>query len=186
MKSKVNVATGCGRVSAPVLGVLGVLGFLALAAPLAAQSQSQSQSQVQSQFRQEIGNDMAHCTLGSGPAVRVTVEGIKSSSGTIRVQSYRAVKTEWLKKGKWLNRIEAPAQAGTMQFCMPVSQAGLYGIAVRHDTNGNGKTDLRRDGGAMSNNPSINIFNLGRPSYKKTGFEVGPGIKSISVRMRYM
>ena len=29
----------------------------------------------------------------------------------------------------------------------------------------------------MSNNPSINIFNLGKPSYKKTGFDVGNGVE---------
>ncbi|HCB79650.1 MAG TPA: hypothetical protein DEP68_12890, partial [Erythrobacter sp.] len=64
-------------------------------------------------------------------------------------------------------RMEAPAKAGTMTFCMPVPKPGVYGIAVRHDVNGNGSTDIFKDGGAMSNNPSINIFNLGKPSYKK-------------------
>ena len=51
--------------------------------------------------------------------------------------------------------------------------------------NGNGKTDLREDGGGMSNNPSINIFNLGKPSYKKTAFEVGNAVKPITISMRY-
>lgn len=72
-----------------------------------------------------------------------------------------------------------------MTFCVPVPETGTYGIAVRHDANGNGDTDISADGGAMSNNPSINIFNLGKPSYKKTAISIGPGVKSISVRMRY-
>jgi uncharacterized protein (DUF2141 family) len=38
----------------------------------------------------------------------------------------------------------------------------------------------------MSNNPSINVFNLGKPSYKKTAFSVGEGVSSITVTMRYM
>ena len=144
-----------------------------------------SAAEAQGQYRQKISNNMAKCSGGS-PAVRVTVKGIKSSAGKLRVQSYRGTKAEWLKKGKWINRIEARARAGTMTFCVPVPASGTYGIAVRHDVNANGKTDIRTDGGAMSNNPSINIFNLGKPSYKKTSFSVGRTTKAITVNMRYM
>jgi uncharacterized protein (DUF2141 family) len=63
---------------------------------------------------------------------------------------------------------------------------GSYGIAVRHDLDGDGETDLMSDGGGMSNNPSINIFNLGKPSYKKTAFTVDNGVKSIRIQMRYI
>ena len=78
-----------------------------------------------------------------------------------------------------------PARKGKMTFCMPVPKAGAYAIAVRHDANGNGETDIREDGGAMSNNPSINIFNLGKPGIDKTRFEVGSGVSSISLVMKY-
>jgi uncharacterized protein (DUF2141 family) len=133
-----------------------------------------------------ISNDMSRCNAGSGPAVLVTVTGIESSSGKIRLQSYQATKSAWLAKGSWINRIENSARAGTMAFCMPVPRAGNYGIAVRHDTNGNGKTDITKDGGGMSNNPSINIFNLGKPSYKKVSFYAGSGITRITINMKYM
>jgi len=142
--------------------------------------------EAQAGYRNKISNDMRQCAPGGGPAVRVTVQGLKSAAGMVRVQSYRGTKADWLEKGKWLNRIEAPARDGTMYFCMPVPEAGSYGIAVRHDVNGNGKTDLREDGGGMSNNPSINIFNLGKPSYNKTAFEVGPGVTTIRIQMKYM
>lgn len=138
------------------------------------------------QYRQTISNDMAQCRGGNGPAVLVTVEGIKASKGRIRVQSYRANGADWLQKGRWINRIEAGARAGSMSFCVPVPSAGSYGIAVRHDLDGDGKTDLSGDGGGMSNNPSINIFNLGKPHYSKAAFAVGSGVKSISIKMRYM
>ncbi|MDE8653759.1 DUF2141 domain-containing protein [Novosphingobium album (ex Liu et al. 2023)] len=152
---------------------LGAFG-LATAAPAAAQ------------YRQEIRNDPGKCVAGGGPAVMVTVDGIKSSAGKLRVQSYRATAADWLAKGRWIYRIEAPARAGTMTFCMPVPAAGSYGIAVRHDINGNGETEITTDGGGMSNNPSINIFNLGKPSYAKTAIAVGPGVKSIRIQMKYM
>ncbi|QYJ07388.1 DUF2141 domain-containing protein [Qipengyuania flava] len=142
-------------------------------------------SPAEAQYREKITNNPAKCASGAGPAVRVTITDIKASSGTIRVQSYRGTKEDWLEKGRWIYRMEAPAKAGSMTFCMPLPAPGTYGIAVRHDVNGNGKTDIFADGGAMSNNPSINIFNLGKPSYKKTAFTVGAGVETMSIRMRY-
>ena len=133
----------------------------------------------------KIGNTMANCN-GATPAVLVTVNGVKNSAGKIRVQLYPATKAAWLKKGGWINRIELPATKGTMKVCVPVPSAGNYGIAVRHDINGNGKTDLSTDGGGMSNNPSINVFNLGKPAVSKVSFPVGTGLKSITITMKYM
>lgn len=154
---------------------LAALALTALAAPAPAEAQ----------YRQKISNNPAKCAAGAGPAVRVTVTDIRESTGTMRVQSYRGTKEDWLEKGKWIYRMEAPAKAGSMTFCMPLPRPGTYAIAVRHDVNGNGDTDIFADGGAMSNNPSINIWNLGKPNYKKTRFDVGPGVESISIRMRY-
>ena len=151
---------------------IGVLAF-AVAAP------------AQAQYKRYITHDPARCN-GNSAAVRITVSGIKSSSGTLRAQLYRATKADWLEKGRWLNRIELPARAGTMTVCMPAPQAGTYGIAIRHDVNGNGETDLTQDGGGMSNNPSINVFNLGKPSYSKVAFSVGNEVRAITIRMRYL
>jgi uncharacterized protein (DUF2141 family) len=133
----------------------------------------------------KIGNDLTKCA-GSTPAILVTVKGVKSSKGKVRVQLYPATKTAWLKKGAWIHRIELPAKSGDMKVCMPVPKSGSYGIAVRHDINANGKTDLSTDGGGMSNNPSINILNLGKPPVTKVAFSVGDGLKSISISMKYM
>ena len=135
---------------------------------------------------QEISNDMRPCRTGKGPAVKVEINGLKEATGKIRVQSYRGTKDEWLKSGAWLSRIEVPVTASRMSFCIPFSKTGEYAIAVRHDLNGNGKTDITSDGGGMSNNPSISIFNLGKPSYKKTKFALGNEVKTISINMKYM
>lgn len=151
--------------------------LIALALPLAAP--------VLAQNRDAIPNDMSKCR-GSGPAVRVTVTEIKSGTGTMRMQLYRATRQDWLARGRWIYRIQVPARAGTMTFCMPVPQPGSYGIAIRHDVNGNGDTDLTQDGGGMSNNPSINVFNLGKPSVDKVAISVGQEVKTISIRMRYL
>lgn len=154
---------------------LGVTGLVAAAVVPASAAQ-----------QREISNDLDACRSGSGPALLVSVTGVKASSGKVRAQTYRATREEWLEKGKWITRIETAAKAGTMTFCLPVPEAGTYGVAIRHDVNGNGKTDLSQDGGGMSNNPSINVFNLGKPSYTKVGVGVGKEVKSISIKIKYM
>jgi len=160
------------RFAMPLAGA-AVLAAGLIAAPAAAQ------------FQQEIGNDMSRCRAGQ-PSIRVNVSGIEAARGTVRVQLYRGIETEWLQRGKWLYRIEAPARAGAMSFCLPVPAAGPYAVAVRHDINGNGETDITTDGGAMSNNPSINIFNLGRPSVTRTRFSVAADMVTLNLNMRYM
>jgi uncharacterized protein (DUF2141 family) len=173
--SHVRQASGANRLAGASKLPLGLAAAIAAAATAPAAAQ-----QV------EIANDLSLCSAGAGPALLVTVSGIKASKGKIRVQSYRATRAEWLERGKWINRIEVPAKAGTMTFCMPVPQAGTYGIAVRHDINGNGKTDLGEDGGGISNNPAINIFNLGKPSHTKVGVEVANAPRAIQIQMKYM
>lgn len=135
---------------------------------------------------QQISNDLSKCNSGDGPAVLVQVRGVKETAGRIRVQSYPATASAWLAKGRWLHRIEGRASAGAMNFCVPVPAEGRYGIAVRHDRNANGKTDISKDGGGFSNNPSINIFNLGKPSVGKVAFQAGPGVTRITVNLKYM
>lgn len=156
------------------IGMLaGLVAIAAIPAPAAAQ------------YQNEIRHSVAPCQ-GSGPAVWINVTDVASSQGTLRVQLYRGTSADWLESGRWLNRIELPARQGAMQVCMPVPAAGDYAIAIRHDQNGNGRTDIRSDGGGMSNNPSINIFNLGRPGIDRTRFSIGREVKSMAIRMRYM
>ncbi|MEL6485583.1 MAG: hypothetical protein AAFQ13_00365, partial [Pseudomonadota bacterium] len=74
--------------------------YLALAVAVAGLAPGTT-SAAHAQYRETISNDMRQCAPGAGPAVRVTVRGIKSSTGKIRLQSYRATKADWLAKGKW-------------------------------------------------------------------------------------
>ena len=135
---------------------------------------------------QEVGNDMSRCAADKGPSVLVMVRGVKESAGKIRVQSYPATGSAWLAKGRWLHRIESRANSGNMNFCVPIPSEGRYGIAVRHDRNGNGKTDISQDGGGFSNNPSISILNLGKPSVSKVAFQAGPGVTKITINLKYL
>jgi len=135
-------------------------------------------------YKHLLSNDPGRCASGS--AVKVEISGINPAKGTLRVQLYRSTAQDWLQKGHWLNRVEVPVHAASTTVCMPVPAPGSYGIAVRHDVNGNGETDIRTDGGGMSNNPPVNIFNLGKPSYEKAAFAVGRDVKTISIQVRYL
>jgi uncharacterized protein (DUF2141 family) len=137
------------------------------------------------QYNQRLRHDPAQCD-GAGPAVRIAVTGVRSNRGNLRIQLYRATAQDWLEKGRWLNRIEVPARPGTMTVCMPVSRAGTYGIAVLHDVNGNDKTDITQDGGGASNNPSFNVFNLGKPNFRKVAFTLGTEVKPMTIRLHYL
>ncbi len=137
------------------------------------------------QMRNEINHSVTPCQ-GNGPAVWIHVTGVQGSSGTMRIQLYPGTSADWLETGRWINRIEVPARNGAMQICMPVPRPGNYAIAIRHDKNNNGRTDITSDGGGMSNNPSINIFNLGKPGIDKTRFSIGREVLPMSIRMRYM
>lgn len=161
------------RFAASALTVMTGLAALAMAAP------------AQAQYNQEIRHDPAKCR-GDGPAISITVTGVKSSRGKLRVQLYRATDQDWLETGRWLNRLEVPARAGTMNVCMPAPGPGTYGIAIRHDVNGNNETDLTQDGGGTSNNPGFNIFNLGKPSYRKVAFSLGHEVKALTIRLHYL
>lgn len=136
-----------------------------------------------------IANDLSRCSGDNGNAVLVTVQAIKTATGTIRIQSYPATEAAWLEKGQWLNRIEQRAKIGDMQFCLPIAKSGDYAIAVRHDKNNNGKTDLSGDGGGFSQNPKINAFRaiLGKSvvPVKKAAFFAGSGVTRITILMRY-
>ncbi|MFB0612012.1 DUF2141 domain-containing protein [Aurantiacibacter poecillastricola] len=140
---------------------------------------------AQAQYRNEITHSVAPCR-GNGPAVWLQVVNIEGSQGTMRFQLYRGTQRDWLETGRWINRIELPARNGTMQVCIPVPSPGEYAIAIRHDKNGNGRTDITSDGGGMSGNPSINIFNLGKPGVDKTRFSIGREVLPMTIRMRYL
>jgi len=145
-------------------------------------------SSAASAQRSEVENELEKCAAqAKAPAVLVNVTGFRGEEGNIRVQSYPATKQDWLEKGRWISRIDMPVKVRDhyMQFCLPVPSPGVYGIAVRHDRNGNGKTDFNEDGGGFSNNPSLNIFNMGKPSVDKIGIEVGEGVSTIIVKLKY-
>jgi len=105
-----------------------------------------------------LGPHAADCE-GGKPAMLVHVEGLKSRSGILRVQSYGGDPAHYFDKGTYIERVEVHVPpAGPIEVCLPVPKAGNYAVSVRHDANGNGSADLSADGGGFSGNPSYSLF----------------------------
>ena len=119
----------------------------------------------------------------------VEVNGLKNRQGQIRVRVFGGSTATYFDKKHWLGRIEVPTPAaGAVRFCMPVPRPGTYAVDVRHDVNGDGKTD-RSDGGGVSGNPQIGLFDVlfGRkPKPAKVQVQVGTGVSSVPITLKYL
>lgn len=153
------------------------LGSLALS-PVAAQKVA---------YAKVIYNDLSKCSSGAGPAIRITVTGLRSNEGGLYVRTFRARDSEWLRSQRYLTRLETKPRKGTMTVCVPLDTTGNYALTVHHDVNDNRKSDLSVDGGGISNNPPVKTL-LGiplPPSLSSASFSAGPGVTRLRIDMHY-
>lgn len=148
------------------------LGLLAVVAPL-------------STAQAALGPDAGACRAASGrPAILVNVSGFKARTGRVRVQIYGADPAEFLEKGKKLRRVDIPVSgSGTMPVCVAVPGPGRYAVAVRHDLNGNKRSDWS-DGGGFSRNPRLSLSHL-KPRHRDVAISVGNGLTPARVILNY-
>lgn len=158
-----------------VAAMVGLLGAVSLAMPVAAQANT-------------LGPAAARCDSNQTAAL-IEVAGFKARTGTLRVQIYAANAKTYLEKRKWIDRVEVPvARSGAMRICLPVDQPGNYVVSVRHDINGNGKSD-RSDGGGLSGNPDMKLSDFvfkRKPSLAATSVAVGPTTRRVAVTLNYI
>jgi uncharacterized protein (DUF2141 family) len=137
-----------------------------------------------------LGPHAGDCARGAGkPAMLVRVEGLKTRTGILRVQSYGGDPARYFDKGSYLERVEvAVPHSGAVEVCMPVTRSGSYAVSVRHDANGNGKSDRSSDGGGFSGNPNISLLDVvfkRKPSTTQVQVRVN-GVTTVPVRLNYM
>ena len=129
-----------------------------------------------------------HATC-AGPALRVQVDGFANRQGAVRVRLFGPPTSSYFDKKRAVIRYEVPVpRSGPVAFCLPVPKAGVYAVDVRHDVNGNGKTD-RADGGGASGNPSMSLTGmiLGRkPNPNTVGVAVGNDTRDVRVTLLYL
>lgn len=131
-----------------------------------------------------VGPDAPRCSgSSSANALLVSVSGLKSRAGTLRVQLYGANPAHFLAKGKKLRRIEVPVTSTAMEVCVALPSTGRYAVAVRHDADANRKSGWN-DGGGFSRNPGVSLARL-EPRYSQVAFKVGPGVHRVPIVMQY-
>ncbi|MFM6854804.1 MAG: DUF2141 domain-containing protein [Sphingopyxis sp.] len=135
-----------------------------------------------------VGPHAARCAAGQASVV-VNVTGFRVRTGTVRVQLYAANPSTFLERGQYLARVDVPVtRTGDMPVCVPVTAAGRYAVSVRHDANGNDRSD-RSDGGGFSGNPDVSLMDMlfkRKPSLARVGFNVAAAPVQVNVVLNYV
>lgn len=125
-----------------------------------------------------------------GPAIVVTMTGLKNRSGLARVELYPDDDRDFLAddnvligQGKLFRRAEIKVpEAGPVELCIRVPAPGRYAMAVLHDVDANRKFSLSIDGIGFPGNPKLG---WSKPRAAQAAVWAGEGITRLSVRMNY-
>ena len=139
----------------------------------------------------DLGMANARCRPGeTGPALRVTVTGLKDRQGVLKLEVYPANDKDFLEDdnklieaGKVFRRIiETVPASGEARLCVRVPEPGLYAVSILHDRNNNRKFDLSKDGVGFTRNPKLG---LSKPEASSVAISIGRGIDKEIVVMNY-
>lgn len=138
-----------------------------------------------------LGTEAARCRPHeSGPAIVVTVDGLKDRVGILRAEIYPAVEGEFLAddnvlvaQGKTFRRavITVP-QSGPVQLCLRVPGAGAYALSVVHARTGHHGFSLLHDGIGFAGNPRLGHS---KPAAADARILAHAGITPTTVIMNY-
>jgi len=131
----------------------------------------------------------AACPAGTAHPVVVRVAGLRDRSGQLRVRLFGDPPASYFDKRRVLVRVEVPTPAaGQVDVCVAAPRPGLYAADVRHDVNGDGRTD-RRDGGGASGNPRLTLWDVvfaRKPRPATVQFRVGAGGATVPITVLYL
>lgn len=125
-----------------------------------------------------------------GPAVIITVVGLKDRQGNLRAELYPDNDKDFLQDdnilvnaGKTFRRVEMPVPAtGAVTLCIRTPGPGSYTISLLHDRDRNRKFGLSTDGVGFPNNPKLG---LSKPKASAARVATTAGITEISIRLNY-
>lgn len=139
----------------------------------------------------DLGKREAQCSMPeNGPAIIITVEGLKDRQGNLKSELYPSNDEDFLEddnklimSGKTFRRIEASVpKAGLVELCIRIPGPGAYSLILLHDRDANRKFGLSTDGVGFPGNPKLG---LARPKAASARIEAGNGITRVAVRMNY-
>jgi uncharacterized protein (DUF2141 family) len=102
----------------------------------------------------------APAALAAPLTMTVRARGFRNASGQALIALYRSSDT-WLKIDRAFRRTAAPIRDGAVEVRFDALPSGDYAVAVIHDSNGNGRLDMRwfpwpkpKEGAGVSNGAS--------------------------------
>ncbi|MBP2277998.1 MULTISPECIES: DUF2141 domain-containing protein [Sphingomonas] len=139
---------------------------------------------------QILGSDAAACTSG-GPAIRVTVDGLKDRTGELKLELFPANDADFLKddrdlikEGKFFRRVRLPTPAsGPIVLCIRVPTPGPYALLFTHNRDGKNKFNLWQDGAGFPTNARLG---RSRPKVAMARIVVPQGVVSTEIRAQYL
>jgi len=137
-----------------------------------------------------IGSDAAACA-GGGPAIRVTVDGLKDRTGELKLELYPATEADFLKddrdlikEGKFFRRVRLPTPAtGPVVLCIRVPTPGPYALLFTHNRDGRNKFNFWADGAGFPSNTKLGRT---RPKVTQGRIVVPEGVVSIDIHAQYL
>ncbi len=139
----------------------------------------------------DLGKDEGRCRPNeTGPAVIVTVEGLKDRTGNLKLELYPAQDGDFLADdnvlimaGKTFRRVETRVPAsGSVRLCLRVPGPGPFALMLLHDRDGNRKFGWRVDGVGFSANPRLG---LSKPKAARARIVAGGGITPLTIVLNY-
>lgn len=139
----------------------------------------------------DLGKAEGRCRSDeSGPAIKVTVTGLKDRKGNFKLEVYPSNDNDFLEDdnilinaGKTFRRVEvAVPDSGTPQLCIRIPSSGDYSLSLLHDRDSNRKFGLSVDGIGFSSNPKLG---WSKPKAAATRISAGSGITNTTIIMNY-
>lgn len=138
-----------------------------------------------------VGAEAGACVSGTGPAIKVNIQGLKDRTGRLKLELYPANQADFLKddrdlkaEGKFFHRVWADTPArGSVQMCIKVPTPGQYALLFTHDRDGKNKFNVWKDGAGFPGSAKIGRK---RPQLAQALINVGPGVTTTNIRTQYL
>ena len=140
---------------------------------------------------QELGKAEGRCRANEpGPALLVSVIGLKDRAGDLKLEVYPANDKDFLQDdsiliaaGKTFRRVEVAVSAeGTPVLCVRVPAPGAYAVSLLHDRDANHKFNLSSDGVGFAGNHRLS---WSKPKAAASSVVAGAGLTPLAIRLNY-
>ncbi len=139
----------------------------------------------------DLGKAEGRCRPNeAGPAVLVTVNGMKDRAGRLKLEVYPSNDQDFLQDdnilintGKTFRRVESDVpQTGAVELCIRIPGPGAYNLSLLHDRDLNRRFGWTIDGIGFSGNPKLG---WSKPKAAVARMNAGNGVTRTSIVLNY-